>query len=319
MLEHLALGGDTIRARSIDAAREHIAHVFRSHALVPSGRSRALAFRHRHATLGELSFNDLEYGAPVTVEAPPLGGFYLLQFTLCGACEIACGRESVVLPRGRMLVMNPTRPYVKRWSADCRQLIVRIEKATIDRALAAGCGDSLRGSDGVAFAFAAQDARGASVTRLVAALCADLAAGGAFAHPAARRPIAESLAGLLLATLDHSQRAALDRPASPAAPRFVRRAEAFIAAHSAASLTPAAIAREAGVSVRSLHRGFRAFRATTPMAALRAARLEAARRALANGATVTDAATASGFVHLSRFARDYRRRFGENPSRSRRG
>lgn len=322
MIEHLALGGGTTIATSIDAAREHIAQVFRSHALTPLGRVCTLDFRHRHASLGPLSFNDLQYGAAVTVEAPALGDFYLLQFTLRGACEIACGRDSVVLPRGRMLVMNPTRPYAKRWSADCRQLIVRLDKALIDRVLAAaGAASGPHMSEGVAFAFAASDARGASITRLVAALCADLADGGAFMHEAVRAPIAQSLAGLLLATLDHSHRAVLDRPASPASPHFVRRAEAYIRAHSADPLTPAAIARAAGVSARTLHRGFRAFRDSTPMAALRAARLDAARRALVSGgaASVTDAASACGFAHLSRFARDYRRRFGEAPARTLRG
>jgi AraC-like DNA-binding protein len=111
----------------------------------------------------------------------------------------------------------------------------------------------------------------------------------------------------------------MDKPAELPAPRFIRRAEAFIRERAASDITAADIAASAGVSLRSLHRGFRSFRDTTPMAALKRARLYAARAALLDGSSsVTEAAAASGLTHLGKFAEDYRRQFGELPSETRR-
>jgi transcriptional regulator GlxA family with amidase domain len=78
------------------------------------------------------------------------------------------------------------------------------------------------------------------------------------------------------------------------------------------------VARAAGVSARALQLGFRRFRDTTPMAQLRALRLERARRALADagqgGGSVTSVAAEQGFGSLSRFEANYKARFGEPPS-----
>ena len=78
------------------------------------------------------------------------------------------------------------------------------------------------------------------------------------------------------------------------------------------------VASAAGVSARALQLAFRRFRDTTPMARLRALRLELAREELArgtrDGTTVTSVAIARGFGSPGRFAADYRARFGESPS-----
>ena len=75
------------------------------------------------------------------------------------------------------------------------------------------------------------------------------------------------------------------------------------------------VAAATGVSARALQLAFRRFRDTTPMARLRALRLELAREDLArDGATVTSVAVACGFGSLGRFAADYKARFGEPPS-----
>jgi transcriptional regulator GlxA family with amidase domain len=74
----------------------------------------------------------------------------------------------------------------------------------------------------------------------------------------------------------------------------------------------------AGASGRSLHAGFRRFRDETPMGFLKKHRLDEARRLLqlgdGRGLNVTEVAFATGFLHPSKFAQDYRERFGETPS-----
>ena len=72
------------------------------------------------------------------------------------------------------------------------------------------------------------------------------------------------------------------------------------------------------MSSRSVERAFLRT-GCTALEYLRGVRLELARRMLADPAartTVADAAMAAGFSHLGRFAAEYRRRFGELPSRA---
>ena len=78
----------------------------------------------------------------------------------------------------------------------------------------------------------------------------------------------------------------------------------------------ARLAAAAGVSERTLHDGFRRFRATTPMGRLTALRLAAARRRLLDASRVTVGRVAAevGFFQFGRFAGAYRKAFGELPS-----
>ena len=64
------------------------------------------------------------------------------------------------------------------------------------------------------------------------------------------------------------------------APASVRRAERFIEDNAENAIGLADVASAAGVSARSLQLAFRRFRDTTPMAHLRAIRLELARSGL---------------------------------------
>jgi AraC family transcriptional regulator, ethanolamine operon transcriptional activator len=81
------------------------------------------------------------------------------------------------------------------------------------------------------------------------------------------------------------------------------------------------LCREAGVTPRTLSRAFRAVRGTTPYRFLKELRLSEVRRALSSdvkGGTITEVAMRFGFHELGRFAAQYRERFGESPSQTRR-
>jgi AraC-like DNA-binding protein len=101
-------------------------------------------------------------------------------------------------------------------------------------------------------------------------------------------------------------------------PATVRRAVAYIDAHSDQPVTGDDIAAAAGLSVRALQAGFRRHLDTTPLGYLRRVRLERAHRDLqaadpTTGVTVAAIARRWGFTDLSRFAADYRKIFGRLP------
>ena len=77
------------------------------------------------------------------------------------------------------------------------------------------------------------------------------------------------------------------------------------------------LALVAGVSVRAIQKAFKEYRGCTPMKAVTQHRLVKAREMLMNpkqGLTVLDVAMNIGYLHPSRFASQYKTKFGENPS-----
>ena len=108
-----------------------------------------------------------------------------------------------------------------------------------------------------------------------------------------------------------------DAPNAAKAEALVRWAEAALHARSDEPLRLADLAREAGVAMRTLQQAFRLQRGASPREVLSRFRLDRVRDRLlhpVDGTTVTDAALASGFSHLGRFAHAYRMRYGEAPS-----
>jgi AraC-like DNA-binding protein len=97
----------------------------------------------------------------------------------------------------------------------------------------------------------------------------------------------------------------------------VRRAEEIMRARADEPLTVADLARDVGLSLRSLQLAFQTVHGEGPRARLTRIRLERARARLLQAEPpeqVTTVALDCGFTHLSRFAEAYLRTFGERPS-----
>lgn len=289
------------------AARATIGAAFTAHSLRALSGSRSLDLRHAHVPLGEVSFNRLCYGAEVEVVAPRLEHFYLLQLTLAGTVEIESRGARMQLKPGMMVVMNPDRPYVKRWSSDATQIILRVERRLID---------ALAARTEFAYAGFAGTGRLAPLYRFLRYLETELAdPAGTRAAERAAKPIADHLAHLMLDCMPH-----VGRPAAPA-PAYVRRAEQCMRERMAEDLSAATIAGAAGISVRSLDNGFKATHGMSMMRYLRARRLDAAHARLqqAPATSVAQVAASVGWRHGGRFAASYQARFGHLPGKAAQG
>lgn len=135
--------------------------------------------------------------------------------------------------------------------------------------------------------------------------------------PLALSSLSNGLMQLLLEAVPHRFSSELARTGSSPIPRHVKRAIEFMRANLSVAVTMQQLAAACGVSARTLQQSFRQFKMTTPMAYLQHLRLEAVHRELLQadpGQNVADIALKWGFVHLGRFAADYRARFGELPS-----
>lgn len=171
--------------------------------------------------------------------------------------------------------------------------------------------------------FGPQLATDTALARTLRQLADTLVRGAALAGSAlALQAVHRSIVDLVLQGLPHRDRDALQRGGPcRVLPGTVRRAIDFMQANAARPITLADIAAAAGTAPRSLQQAFRRFHDTTPMAFLRDCRLDGARRDLLDPdqrAAIATIAIAWGFVHLGGFAAQYRSRFGERPSETRR-
>jgi transcriptional regulator GlxA family with amidase domain len=197
--------------------------------------------------------------------------------------------------------------------------MIRIERGLLERELRTWTGREPKGliefDQSQAFAME----KVATLTHAVRMLCDDLRnESSSLEHPLVRDRVTSTLASALLVGLPHSHSRAFEASEKSIAPASVRRAERFIEENALNAVGLADVASAAGVSARALQMAFRRFRDTTPMAHLRALRLELARdeltRAGEDGGSVASVALAHGFASFSRFAANYKARFHEQPS-----
>ncbi len=143
---------------------------------------------------------------------------------------------------------------------------------------------------------------------------------GVFAQPSAAELYEDFLITAMLTCLPHNQSSELTKAASSNTPSSIlARCEDHLQAHADDVVTISDVAESLGVSVRALQRSFQKAHGTTPMRRLKEIRLERARTRLLKAdqsESVTDIALKSGFSSLGAFSVDYKRQFGEQPSKT---
>jgi len=300
---------------------KRVSEVFRPHRLSVRGSHQRLNAQMDHVGIGRLSINRLRYETGIVVESEPMSSFLMLMMPLAGSAEIHYGQETVFSTPSAPAMVSATRPLAMRWSADCEQLILRIDRGALEQACSACLGHALHAPLEFSAEMKAQEENAAGWHSIMSFL----ASNEGFLRNALEYPLVAAQAEqlLLMALLhghSHNYRDEMQRPTRAIAPSFVRRAEEFMRERADQPLTLQDVAAHAGVSVRSLHAGFQRYRNTSPMSFLRDLRLDrvhaelqAARESGAK-TTVADIAMNWGFLHLGHFARAYAQKFGELPS-----
>jgi len=310
---------------NLDEVRDYIGRLYCPHRLDRTRDTFDIRFRTHTARLCDVVLNCMDYGSEggtITAETSVVDGHYLAQISLSGNCSILQSREWIDVPPGHIYIADPRRRLVERMSADYAHLMLCIPQATMQAELARQIG--YHPNEPVAFASSAFELRrAAGLQRMIGAVCEDLETPERdFARTHSAAHIERALVSLVLTSIPHQYSEAIGRPVSGAMPYYVRRATAYILEHARSPIGMDDIVEASGVSARSLYAGFRQHHNAAPMEFLKSYRLDLVRsellQAARNGLSVTDVALTCGFNHLSKFARDYRARFGESPSRTRR-
>ena len=147
-----------------------------------------------------------------------------------------------------------------------------------------------------------------------------------YPRPTARLDIRASLTDQMLAAMADfgGERADAQNPTRDARVQqriAVERAREYIHGKLAEPLPLSELCRYAHVQARSLEYGFREITGLSPIAYVKSLRLNAVRRDLSRSTaaehSISEIALDHGFWHLSQFAADYRKFFGETPTSTR--
>jgi AraC-like DNA-binding protein len=304
-------------SRDLLQTRSLVGQVMKPHELRVHGTSQQLNARMHHMAFGGVSLNRLKYGAEVDIEPGPLDDFYLIQMPLAGHARISSGAQQVHSDPDVAVVISPEDSTVMRWSDDCDQLMVRIDRALVDRAIGAISGHLEPQSVRFALGFKWREC---GPWRCLVQYLNDCA-GHRFDAVQYRLMVA-NIEQLVVSTLvgaqPHDMRQSKAARCAVVLPRHVKRVQEYLRENAGEPVTADQMALIAGVSLRSLYAGFKQYCGVSPMQYLRALRLDGARQALLGepGCNIASVAMRWGFGHLGRFSMEYKERFGESPSQS---
>ncbi|GAA1204601.1 AraC family transcriptional regulator [Pseudonocardia alaniniphila] len=319
MYEQSAVGRLLVSTRSVEEAEARGTQLLSPHRLKVSRG--AINARIRGVSLGTVALYHLNYAAGLTVTAPPMDGYIDTLLPLRGVVRVDHdgARFDAIAPRNAA-VISPHASMTLDWSPDLSLTMLRVEAPALRSfaRLLTGRDDTdprlavcVHTPDGVAGLHGL-----AHLIRLTATQFAGLDAWPAAITTRLRE---QAMLALLLSQPDVRSLMAQEVRGG-AARTAVQAAVALVDSRPTEHFTTARLAREVGVSVRTLQFGFRAERDTTPQAYLLRARLSGARADLLaartlDGATVAGIARRWGFSNVGRFAEQYRRAHGERPHR----
>jgi len=299
--------------------REEVSRVLAPHSLRLLGGETRLDARMHHVRMRDMSMSVLRYGKSVRFESRPAETFFAVFLPLDGEAEARCGGDRVRLTTATAGVLSPTDPVALRWTGDCTQLVVRLERAGLEARLSDLLGAPLRKPLRFAPVMAVDSGNGRSWLRGLQMLVTELDRPGSLIE---QRAVAEMFERTLLTALllghpsNYTRMLDGEVPAAPT--RAVSIALEWIDNHPKSRHTTASLAREADVTERSLQLGFRKHLKMGPMEYLREIRLRGVRDQLraaqCDAVTVTEVAAEWGFLHAGHFAARYQQRFGERPS-----
>lgn len=306
----------------LDVMRNAVSEHFYSHFVDQLDPAKPLATRIDVIHFGPITVGELSFGSDLRFRFGELGAYHV-DVMLSGGLTWRQGRASDTLEatEAEAAVFQPVGDTVlERWPSDTRVLAVKVGRDAVEAQLSRMIDASVHGIVRLGRCLDMTGGPGRTWAGVVRTMAPDVADPTGLAHhPLFAERLQEIvISGLLLAT-DHNYREQLERLRQPtAAPRAVRRTMETIQAHPDEAYTLARLADIAGVGQRSLQKGFQRHVGVSPMAYVRKVRLGRAHDELAIAdpakTTVAEVATRWGFLHLGRFAGEYRRRYGGPPS-----
>ncbi|MCM3850062.1 helix-turn-helix domain-containing protein [Pseudonocardia sp. DR1-2] len=310
--------------RNLEQAREAVSRVYLDHDLTAPTDQLEMTLNATSDRMFTVGF--LTYKSAAKLVMPPTEDTYHINLTVAGntIAQRSDGSRAATAAGASGLTLLPDRTTTVRWSPDAEQYILKISRRSLETHL----GEQLNRPvhDVVEFDFGLDFSSPAGRTLLssVQFLARELNRPGGLAEmPIAREQLEAFVMSQLLYAGRHQYSDALAAPDDPVRRGRLGPVLDYMEQHADEPLTPQELARVGCMSVRTLHASFAQELGESPMAYLRRVRLDHVRgELLRSDPTVTgvkEIALRWGFFHPSRFAQQYRERFGELPRDTLRG
>jgi AraC-like DNA-binding protein len=311
----------SIETDDLDEAREVCGHHLYPRTLRLVDRPARLSARFSFLHMGGLTVADVSYGAEIAGECGDLGSYHV-NVPLAGWFTARHGSRRIDGNTSKAGVYRPGgRNILRRSSADCRLLAVKVETAVLEAQLAAFLDAPVRGPLRLASELDLRAAPGRGCGDLIRLIGAEINnPTGLVYEPIVAAPLEECLLMSLLYAVDHQYSSDLRYSGGCSAGRHIPRAVEAIHGEPERPYTIAALAQIADMSPRLLRAEFHRQVGVPPMAYVRQVRLARAHAELLaadpDETTVAEVARRWGFPRASRFAARYRARFGVPPSQT---
>jgi AraC-like DNA-binding protein len=307
-----------VQTTDVDEATDVLSRVYLPVKLRPVG-SNSLDMDLKAQELPMLTAGYLHFGTDVCIRGDDVPAYYI-EAPLSGTA-VNVWRDGGLEKNtaGSAAVFTPGMPVDLNWSGDCREICIKVTEEQMQRQLETMLNRPVQRR----ITFARSMNLSARASRdwfgLVRLLAREVGqADGILAHRLAIDNLQHLLVQGLLLIQPHNYAEALAEDEACASTVVVRRAIDLMHANPETSWGTVHLARATGVSARALQKAFQRTNHPPPMTYLRRLRLHEARAELSahspNERTVTAVASHWGFLHLSRFAEQYRQLFGESPS-----
>ncbi|WP_406814957.1 AraC family transcriptional regulator [Mycobacterium sp. M23085] len=307
-----------VRTRDVDEATDALGRVYVAAELTPIGTS-VVDMQMRAVQFPLFTAGYLGFGTDIAIRADDVTAYYI-DAPLSGSAVNRWRDGGLVeATTGSSAIFTPGTPCVLDWSGDCAQICLKVSEAQMRRQLEAMLNTPVRKRITFARHFDLSTAAATDWHHLVRLLAREVGQpGGLLNHRLAVENLQLLLIQGLLQIQPHNYSEALTQSERAASTAVVKRAVDLMQAHPEKPWCTAELARASGVSARALQRAFERSDQPSPMMYLRRIRLHRVHAELAanspGSVTVTMVASRWGFVHLGRFARQYRQLFGETPS-----
>jgi AraC-like DNA-binding protein len=304
---------------NLEEAHDAVCRVYLQHEL--TAENNRIDMRMSATSDCRMTIGYLTYRAPTELMMPPTETCYHINFTIAGQTEAdrSDGDRERTAVNTRGLVLNPQQRNTVRWCADAEQFILKIPRTALESHLGELIGSSVAEVIDFDFGLDLTTSVGQSLLRSISFFTSELDRPGGLAEmPLAREQMEAFVMTQLLHAGRHQFSDALAAPAETFLHGRLAPVVKYMEAHADEPLTPGELARAGYMSVRTLHASFQQTFGESCMSYLRRIRLDHVRAELLrsdpNVMRVTDISAKWGFLHQSRFAQQYRERFGELPS-----
>jgi len=278
-------------------------------------------FHHNKVDVGEIQFHTVSYGCKTSIISPPTANVYLIVIPLDGTSHLQQGKINYSAQKNDIFILPPGDDLEIELSESFKQLTIQIPEASFHKHIIEQLGRQFDETLSFKPFHKAGNVPGNSLLALTNAVISDLDTRALFnrnQHTA--QHLENTFISLILDEFENNYREAATQIALSCRPRHIKRAEEYIRSNYQEQIHIGLLAKEIGITPRSLQMGFSQYLNTSPTTYIKNMRLKKAREHLtgpdAGEISITEIADLCGFNHLSNFAKYYKALFGETPSQT---